>query len=108
MGAPAAIPAWAIISAIAAKSGGDFMQSYGDSQSKDKLMKQRNREFLANIALKNKELTQQDDQFRELQKLKEKEAVKSGPRSMMETMSMLGQLGRQPASTADVLKYLSL
>lgn len=105
MPAPLAIPAWAIISMIGASTAGSALSAKGASDANDAAMKQRNKEFLAEITLKNKQLDINQDQFRQQQKMKNKAAVESGPNRLMSTLSTLDSLGQQPASTADKLKF---
>ncbi len=102
-----ALPAWALISLIGANMAGKGFQSVGQGKQTDKMLRQRNKEFIAGLNLKNKQLTQQDDQFRQMQKMKQKSMTENAPSNIMDTISMITNLGRQPATTADTLKYLT-
>ncbi len=105
MPAPAAIPAWAIISMIGASTAGSALSAIGASNANEAALKQRNKEFLADIAFKNKQLGIQQDQFRQQQKMQEKADVEAGPNRLMNTLGTIDAMGQQPASTADKLKF---
>ena len=105
MAAVAAIPAWAIWTAIGASTVGGMFSGISQGKQNEKALKQRNKEHLASIAVQNKQMDQQSDQFRQMQGLKEKQNTESAPDQLMNTMNMIRGLGQQPTSSADSLKY---
>lgn len=105
MAAAAAIPAWAIWTAVGAKALSGVMQGISGSRTRDAEMKQRNKELSANIAIQNKQMDQSSDQFNQTMRMKQKEQVKDDPNKLMNTMNMIQGLGQTQTSSADNLKY---
>lgn len=101
----AAIPAWAIWTAIGASTLGGVLTGASNAKQRDAELKQRNKEHLANINIQNKQLKQQSDQFSQTMALNEKQDVESGPSKLMNTLSMVQSLGTDSPSTVDNLKY---
>lgn len=100
--AAATIPAWAIVASIGAKGLGDYLGMKGATKNADKDRARRNREFIQNLALKNRELDMMDQQFRNKARMEENRQKIGNPMEMMSMIQNLGALGRKPSTTADI------
>lgn len=102
--APLSAATIATIGALALSGIGAGVSGFMGADASDDALKQRNKEFLANLALQNKQLQQNEEQFRAQQKLAQSNAVQQAPGTAMNTVQMLRNLGNQQTNTADRLK----
>jgi len=96
------------LAAISALGGGMSAgaQAGAAGKASKEAIAQRNREMLASIAQRNKELRQQDERFRKTMELKRKESSAQASTSVLDTLSGIAGARRQPAGTADILASL--
>jgi len=91
---------------IGSKAVGDVLHVAGTQKNNKEALDQRNREMLQRIAMRNKEMDMQNEQFRQKLRLEEEAKKKNAPSDLMKMLSQLGSLGRKPVGTADVLSGL--